>query len=140
MNLIRYNKPYFPKRFSGVFDSFFDEANEVAKNTFQPKVSISENEQSFSVNAELPGVKKEEIHVDLEENSLTLSGEKKFKNEEKKENYHLIESSFGAFSRTFYLPDNVNIEKIEAKFEDGILNITIPKMEVKKLSNKIKIK
>lgn len=140
MNLIRYNRPLFPRKFSDVFDTFFDENNEATVNNFQPKVSISENDKSFSVNAELPGVKKEDIHVDLEENSLTISGEKKFKKEEKKDNYHLVESSFGNFSRTFYLPENVNKEKIEAKFEDGILELSIPKMEVKKLSNKIIIK
>ena len=140
MSLIRYNKPVFQRRFNHVFDSLIDELNNNnLKVNFQPKVSISENEQSFSVNAELPGVKKENIHVDLEENSLTISGEKKFKNEEEKDNYHLVESSYGSFSRTFYLPENTSKEKIDAKFEDGVLLVTIPKEEVKKISSKIKI-
>lgn len=140
MNLIRYNRPIFPRRFSDAFESLFEENNDLTKVSFQPKVTISENEKSFSVNAELPGVNKEDIHVDLEENSLTLSGVKKIEKEVKKDNYHLVESSFGDFSRTFYLPDNINKDKIEAKYEDGILKLSIPKKEKEKIVNTIKIK
>lgn len=140
MNIIRYNKPMYSKNFNNVIDSVFgDLAKEVTSNNFNPKVCISENENSFTINAELPGVKKENIHVDLEENSLTISGDKKNENEIKDNNYHLIESTFGSFSRTFYLPDNTNKENIEANFEDGILMLSIPKEEVKKISNRIKV-
>jgi len=140
MNLVRYNNPLFTTRLNNVFDSLFDESNiNNTKNKFQPKVNISENEKSFSVNAELPGVKKEDIHVDLAENKLTISGEKKSSNEDKKENYHLIENRFGSFSRTFHLPDNANREKIEARFEDGVLSLMILKKKEDKVINKITI-
>ena len=138
MNLIRYNRPLFPRRFSDVFDTFFEDNSNLEH--FEPKVSIAENNKNFSVIAELPGVKKEDINVNLEENSLTISGEKKLREEKKEDNYHLIESTFGSFSRTFYLPNNVEKDKIEATFENGVLELIIPKMEIKQAANKIEIK
>ena len=138
MNLIRYNRPLFPRRFSDVFYTFFEDNSNLEH--FEPKVSIAENNKNFSVIAELPGVKKEDINVNLEENSLTISGEKKLREEKKEDNYHLIESTFGSFSRTFYLPNNVEKDKIEATFENGVLELIIPKMEIKQAANKIEIK
>jgi len=88
----------------------------------------------------LPGVKKEDIKVDLNKGVLTISGERKTKEEVKQEDYYKIETYFGKFSRSFTLPDNVDIENIEAKSDNGVLEIVIPKLkdDVSKKSIEIK--
>ena len=88
----------------------------------------------------MPGVKKEDIKVDLNKGILTISGERKTKEEVKQEDYYKIETYFGKFSRSFTLPDNVDIENIEAKSDNGVLEIVIPKLkdDVSKKSIEIK--
>lgn len=88
----------------------------------------------------MPGVKKEDIKVDLNKGVLTISGERKTKEEVKQEDYYKIETYFGKFSRSFTLPDNVDIENIEAKSDNGVLEIVIPKLkdDVSKKSIEIK--
>ena len=141
MSLVRYQKPFLPAGFSGLLNNFFEDSLPMNNGeAFHPKVSISEDEKAFSVNAELPGVKKDDIHVDLSENTLTISGERKHKSEKKEENFHLVESTFGKFTRSFHLPKNVDQANIDAKYEDGILYLTIPKKKQEELSTKIKIK
>ena len=82
--------------------------------------------------ADLPGVKKDEIKVRIENGSLILSGERKFVNEDKKTGYHRIERSYGVFKRLFQLPDSVDAEKVSAAYEDGVLRITLAKKEIAK--------
>ncbi len=100
-------------------------------NAFMPTVNTREDEKSYTVEVDLPGIKKEDIkvNIDPENNTLTISGERKFKNEVKKDDYYTLESNYGKFLRTFTLPENVNIEQIDAKSEDGVLNLTLPKIE-----------
>lgn len=96
-----------------------------------PSVDISETEKQFELSVELPGMKKEDISIDLENGRLTISGERKFENNENGKNYHRVESRFGSFTRTFHLPDSIDEDTISAKYADGILNITIDKSEDK---------
>lgn len=140
MSLIKYHRPLFPANFNGLLSNMFDDSFSMNNEHFQPNVSISENEKSFSVNAELPGVKKENIYVDLSEDTLTISGERKQEKETKEENYHLVESRFGKFTRSFHLPKHVDQKAIEATFEDGVLYLNIPKKKQEELSTAIKIK
>ena len=100
-------------------------------NAFMPTVNTREDEKSYTVEVDLPGIKKEDIkvNIDPENNTLTISGERKFKNEVRKDDYYTLESNYGKFLRTFTLPENVNIEQIDAKSEDGVLNLTLPKIE-----------
>jgi len=107
-------------------------------NAFVPTVNTREDENAYVVEVDLPGVKKEDIkvNIDQEKRTLTVSGERKFKNEVKKEDYYKIESSYGKFLRTFSLPENVDAENIDAKTEDGVLHITLPK--VKKEEKEVK--
>ncbi len=100
-------------------------------NAFMPTVNTREDEKSYTVEVDLPGIKKEDIkvNIDPENNTLTISGERKFKNEVKKDDYYTLESNYGKFLRTFTLPENVNVEQIDAKSEDGVLNLTLPKIE-----------
>jgi len=95
-------------------------------NAFIPAVNTREDENNYYIEVDLPGIKKEDVEISLKDNVLTISGERKFKNEVKEEDYYKIESAFGKFSRSFTLPENADIENIEAKAENGVLEITIP--------------
>ena len=114
--------------------------NNEGVTAFVPTVNTREGEFAYHVDVDLPGVKKEDIKVDLNEGVLTISGERKTKEEVKQEDYYKIETYFGKFSRSFTLPDNVDIENIEAKSDNGVLEIVIPKLkdDVSKKSIEIK--
>lgn len=143
MNLVRYNSNYddFMPTFNGVFNRFFDNViDKEVSNKFTPDVDIIENEKNFELHLALPGMKKEEFDIELEENRLTISGERKFKNEKKEGNFYSFETQFGSFKRTFRLPKNVDQEKIEARYVDGILHLELPKSEEYNVKNTIKIK
>ena len=97
--------------------------------TWSPAVDIYETESEIMVQAELPGVDRKDITLNLEKNVLTLKGERRFEKETKQENYHRIERSYGGFSRSFSIPAIVDEEKIRADYKDGILKIALPKKE-----------
>ena len=114
--------------------------NNEGVTAFVPTVNTREGEFAYHVDVDLPGVKKEDIKVDLNKGVLTISGERKTKEEVKQEDYYKIETYFGKFSRSFTLPDNVDIENIAAKSDNGVLEIVIPKLkdDVSKKSIEIK--
>jgi HSP20 family protein len=94
-----------------------------------PVVDISEDEKSYVIKAELPEVKKEDVHVTVENGVLTLSGERKFEKEEKGRKHHRIERSYGTFVRSFALPDNIDATKVNATYKDGLLTVSVAKSE-----------
>ncbi|MDK2886126.1 MAG: hypothetical protein PWP54_684 [Thermosipho sp. (in: thermotogales)] len=98
---------------------------------FVPRVDAYETDKELVIEVELPGLKKEDVKITVEDGILTIKGERKFDREDKKKNYRLIERVEGRFERSFTLPEYVDLEKIKAKFEDGILKIEIPKKEEK---------
>jgi len=116
---------------SRLFETFFgDQATEeVASRGWVPPVDIQETDDAYRIHAELPGMTKDDIQITLENNVLRLSGERKFEKDTKKENYHRIERTYGTFSRSFALPTQVSSDKVEAKFENGVLSIVVPKAE-----------
>ena len=97
--------------------------------TWSPSVDIYETDGEIMVQAELPGVDRKDISLNLEKNVLTLKGERRFEKETKEENYHRIERAYGGFSRSFSIPAIVDEEKIKADYKDGILRIALPKKE-----------
>ncbi|MCI0455331.1 MAG: Hsp20/alpha crystallin family protein [Candidatus Dadabacteria bacterium] len=105
------------------------DGEELVKGTWAPAVDIHETDDSFVVSADLPGLNKEDIQIDLKDNTLTLMGEKKFQDKVSKDNYLRVERSYGSFFRSFTLPQNVDPEKIKAKYKEGVLEVTIPKKE-----------
>jgi HSP20 family protein len=109
--------------------------------SFTPRVNTRESDDAYYIELDLPGVKKDDIEITTEDNILTISGERKFKDEVKEENYYKVESHYGKYSRSFTLPENIDISAINAKNENGVLEVTIPKKddENKKL-RKIEIK
>lgn len=141
MSIVRYNSNEFmPTSFSSVLDRFFSDA--VARSggsTFTPKVDIVENEKSFEIHMAAPGLSKEDFKIEVNENHLTISGERKFSAEKKEKNFHSIETQYGSFSRSFALPENVDGAKINARYNNGILELTLPKDEKKVLKQSIKV-
>jgi HSP20 family protein len=99
------------------------------EKTFEPLVDIYEDNEKIEVKVELPGMDQKDITVNIEGNVLSIKGEKKFKNEEKKDNYHKIERYYGKFARSFSLPNSVDQDKVKASFKKGVLTLALPKRE-----------
>lgn len=120
----------FQKEMNHLFNRFFDEpflGFATLQETFTPKVNLVENDKNFMVTAELPGMEEKDVDVSLDENVLTIKGEKKKSSEEKNQNWHRTESSYGYFQRVLPLPKEIMADKVEASFKNGVLNITLPK-------------
>ena len=105
---------------------------ELKEGIWQPPVDIYEDENSVVIKAELPGVDQKEIDIRIEDNTLTLRGERKHSQDVKKENYHRVERFYGTFQRSFSLPHTIDQEHVKATCEQGVLTITLPKREEKK--------
>ncbi len=116
--------------FEDTLNRLFDQPS--SARPWSPSVDIAENENELTLTADLPGVKMEDLEIKIEESVLTLSGSRKFENEEKKGNYHRIERAYGSFHRAFSLPDTVDAEKVKAHFDNGVLKVALPKKEVAK--------
>jgi len=104
---------------------------------FYPRIDISEDKDNINIVAEIPGVKKENIKITLQDNVLTIEGEKKKESEQKEKNFFRSERMYGSFKRCFTLPELVDSEKVDAKFEDGMLNVQLRKIEHKVKKEKI---
>lgn len=118
--------------FEETFGPSFPGEETLGVSTWAPSCDIYETDNEIVLKAELPGVKKEDVKVDIENNVLTLRGERKFEEETKKENFVRIERSYGNFLRSFSLPTAVDTSKINAEFKDGILQVILPKREESK--------
>ncbi|HQT75738.1 MAG: hypothetical protein B7Z80_00865 [Rhodospirillales bacterium 20-64-7] len=92
-----------------------------------PAVDITEDETAFKLTAELPGLNEKDVEISVSGDTLTITGQKEQKREEKEKNYHLTERSYGEFRRSFYLPEAVDRDKIDAQFANGVLTLTMPK-------------
>ncbi|HUO87193.1 MAG TPA: Hsp20/alpha crystallin family protein [Thermoanaerobaculia bacterium] len=100
---------------------------ELSNRPWRPAVDIRENNESYVLSAELPGLTKDDVEITIENNVLKLSGERRFEKEVKEEELHRVERAYGSFSRAFSLPTRVDAERVEASFADGILTVTVPK-------------
>jgi len=121
-------------RFNSLFENFA-EANgkdELAKGNFVPPVDVYEDEHKLVLKLEIPGMNESDLNVSMENNTLSVTGERKFEQEEKEENFHRIERRYGSFLRTFRLPNTVDSEKVDATYDKGVLKITLVKLEVAK--------
>jgi HSP20 family protein len=144
MSLIRWNPGRelgtFPsdvlnmqREINRMFDSFFrsesPEGMPLAASVWTPAVDIAEDDNGYVVKAELPGVKKDQVKITMQDNVLSIRGEKEEEKESRSSSYHRVERSYGAFERRFSLPSNVRQDGIDATFKDGILTVTLPKAE-----------
>ena len=118
-------------RLARLFEGVLGEAGRGTRG-FAPAVDIDENDAQYTVTVEIPGGKKEDVQVEIEEGVLTIRGEKKSEREEKKDQRRWVERSYGSFVRSFTLPKNADAEHVDASFKDGILTLVIPKTEVAK--------
>ena len=103
------------------------EEKDMISSTWTPSIDIYETENDLVLTAEVPGVEEDDIEIKIEDNTLSLSGDRKFEKETKEENYHRIERSYGSFFRSFTIPRNVDQEKIKAEHDNGVLKISMPK-------------
>lgn len=116
-----------------IFDEFF-RGDILADNNFfsrdwNPAVDIVENTDNYILKAELPGMSKDDVKITLENNILTIRGEKKNEYEKKEGNYHRVERSYGSFERSFTIPGTIKANDIDAQYKDGVLSLTLPKAE-----------
>jgi len=107
---------------------------------YVPQVNTREGEFAYHIDIDLPGMSKEDITIDVDKNSLIISGERKYKEELKQEDYFKIETSFGKFQRVFTLPESIDLENITANSLNGVLEIVIPKLEKTITKKRIEIK
>jgi HSP20 family protein len=134
------------REMDSLFDNFFrgfdTEPFESRMGAFSPKVDVTEDDKEIKISAELPGMDEKDIDVSLQNDMLTIKGEKKEEKEDKGKDYYRMERSYGSFSRTIPLPVDVETDKVEAKFKKGVLSITLPKTakavaETKKIAVKV---
>lgn len=101
----------------------------MGRSEMSPQVDVSETDEALVITADLPGMEEKDVDITLANGVLTLKGEKKDEREEKEPNYHLMERSYGSFSRSFRLPETVDQDKCQATFDKGVLKISLPKAE-----------
>jgi HSP20 family protein len=106
--------------------------DDLGQTGWLPAVDVRESEEAFVFTAELAGIAKKDVDITVEDGILTLSGERRFNEQDEEKNYRRIERAYGTFSRSFTLPSAVDAEQISATFEDGLLTVTVPKAEVAK--------
>jgi HSP20 family protein len=136
MALIRWEPTPFATDFSRLFNSFFDTpttaANASVARRWIPAVDLAETEGDYVLKADLPGLTEKDVHVELENNVLTVSGERKVESEETRNGFHRVERSYGSFTRRLTLPEGVEADAIKATVTNGVLEVRIPKPEAVK--------
>jgi HSP20 family protein len=121
-----------------LFNNFFDTptagngGNEVPLRRWMPAMDLVENEHDFILRADLPGLTEGDVNIELDDSVLTISGERKSEHEDGKAGYYRVERSFGTFRRSLGLPEGVNPESVKASFENGVLQVVVPKPEQRK--------
>lgn len=109
----------------------FGDREALSMADWTPSCNVSETNEEYRIEAELPGVKQEDLEVNIDERVLTLRGERREEKEEKGKKYHRVESSYGSFTRSFTLPDDASEDEIAAEYKDGLLIVRIPRIEPK---------
>jgi HSP20 family protein len=140
MTLVKYNNRILSPGIFNLLTDIFSEDFETPGMSYRresiPAVNIRQDEKTFIVEMAVPGLDKKDIHVEIEEDVLTISSEKKEESHEEKENFTRREFHFSSFKRSFNIPESADGSKIEAKQENGVLYIRIPKKEAKAISKK----
>ncbi len=115
------------RNFASAFPKVFD--SDAAEGGRSPRVDIFDDGNNFVLSAELPGVSREDLDIDVKDNRLTIKGEKKLENRTEKEGYLRVERSYGVFERSFFLDENVDRENIQAEYKDGVLRLVLPRKQ-----------
>jgi HSP20 family protein len=115
-----------------LFDRFFERpGNRGAVRRWIPAMDLVESGDHLVLRADLPGMSEDDVDIEVKDGVLTISGERKEEHEEKDEGYHRVERAFGSFSRSLSLPEGVDVDKVEANFDDGVLEVRVPKPQEK---------
>ena len=124
--------------FTGNMPRAFDDEG-IARGAWSPSVDIYENKDQIVLEAELPGMKREDFDLSIENNVITLRGQRQFEKKDESDNYHRVERSYGSFTRSFTLPNTVTGEGANAEYKNGVLRVTLPKREETK-ARRIEVK
>jgi len=124
--------------FTGSMPRGFDDEG-IARGAWSPSVDIYENKEQIVLEAELPGMKRDDFDLSVENNIITLRGQRQFEKQDESDNYHRVERSYGSFTRSFTLPNTVSAEGANAEYKNGVLRVTLPKREETK-ARRIEIK
>jgi len=120
----------FEKQLSQLFDDFFEmKPSSLFETRWMPSIDVDEDENGIHVKAEIPGIEEKDLHVVIEQNMLTISGEKSEEKKSENKRYVVSERQFGSFYRSIALPEGIDANKITAKFKNGVLHIEIPRTE-----------
>jgi HSP20 family protein len=144
MTLVKYNRNrgYAPTSVNGLLDKFFNDVNfdNTQEEKFSPRVDVLESDKTYELRFAVPGFDKKSFSIDVEENVLAVSGERKMEELKDDSKFTSVQTQYGSFKRTFTLPDTVDRTKIDAEYQDGILKIALPKDAVKVMKTTVKIK
>ena len=145
MSLVKYRNTatgYLPTNRGGLLERFFNDS--IYDNTqlqkFVPEVDIIESDKSYELHFAVPGFEKENFNLQVDDNILTVSGERKFEKDNSEKTFKSVRTRYGSFQRSFTMPDNVDLTKIDAHYVNGILEVVIPKDETKVIKTTIKVK
>lgn len=142
MKLAKFNNldPAYPATFSTLLDRFFQDSIGQNVKQFTPAVDIAEDEKQYELHVSVPGMKKSDFDLEILDGKLSISGERKMEEKKEGKNFHSVETMYGSFKRTFFIPDDVSGEEIVANYENGLLKIVLPKAEKKVNKSKIEVK
>ena len=127
LNRLEREMEHLMGRFLGSFDGDWD-----LMEDFSPRTNVAETEEGYEITVELPGMKPEEFNIDLRKHELWINGERKSEEEEKGKTYHRVERRYGEFRRVIPLPSEVDEDKVQAEYHDGVLKVVVPKAETAK--------
>lgn len=146
MSIVRYNPiwdDFAPTSFRSLVDRFFNDSLTRAGGStpvFVPRVDVVETDKAYEVQVAVPGMNKEDFKLDLNDGILAISGERKIKSDRDEGSYRVRETQYGSFSRRFTLPEDVKADSIVAKYNNGILEVTLPKDEKKVVKSTIPVR
>jgi HSP20 family protein len=145
MSLVKYRNgatEYYPTNMGGLLERFFNDSlyDNTQIQNFVPEVDILESDKTYELHFAVPGFEKDSFNLNVDDNILSVSGERKFEEENSNKVFKSVKTKYGSFERSFTLPDNVNSAKIEASYKNGMLEVVIPKDETKIIKTSIKVK
>ena len=135
MWLMPYNSKSIVPNFNAMLDGFFNDfgvekfTNKPSGHSFSPRLDIKEAENAYHISVEVPGIEKESVDISLKDGLLTIKGERKQESQSENEKYSWVERSYGSFQRSIRLPEHTQEDAVQAQLENGVLEITLPKME-----------
>jgi len=145
MSLVKYRNgatKYVPTNMGDLLERFFNDSlyDNTQVQNFIPEVDVLESDKSFELHIAVPGFEKDNFKLEVDDNILTVSGERKFKEEKSDRVFKSVQTRYGSFEKTFTLPENVDATKVEAHYKNEILEVVIPKDETKTIKTSIKVK